>query len=299
MTIPIYRLLEITVYTFLLFVPPIFIALWPFRRHLRFSPAISNVLIILLCILQVWISMLTVLSHTSTGALYLIRSCVYALFYFAIIKTESGKLIFTLLSLSNIGNLVSVCAKCLERVLFNTTNPEPYRWSLCLCVLFMQLIITVPLCFYIRKLYGSIVQATHFAWRYLWIIPFIFYIIWYYHLFLTDQSGQAVLNIQSTMYLVIINLGAFLIYHIEVLLIKEKDSVQKLLQQNYLLTMQKLQYDCRNWKLIWTTTLRPCPTPWDWFTVSIMKQTQCSAFSIVRQGTIISKWILRFSSLKN
>mgnify|MGYP003308134697 CR=1 FL=1 len=170
MTIPIYRLLEITVYTFLLFVPPIFIALWPFRRHLRFSPTISNVLIILLCILQVWISMLTVLSHTSTGALYLIRSCVYALFYFAIIKTESGKLIFTLLSLSNIGNLVSVCAKCLERVLFNTTNPEPYRWSLCLCVLFMQLIITVPLCFYIRKLYGSIVQATHFAWRYLWII---------------------------------------------------------------------------------------------------------------------------------
>lgn len=242
--IPFYRLIEVTAYSLLIFVPFLFLGIWPFRRHLRFSFRKSNALVVLICILQIGLGMLTVFFHFNANFIYLIRIILYAAFYFTLLKTHPGKLSFTLLALSNIENLVLVCAKYLESLLFGDLALESCRWSLCLCVFLLQLIIAVPLYYYITTQYARVIRGTYTAWRYLWGVPITFLMVWFYHLYLTAQTNQEVyLNIKSILFLIAINLGAILIYHTEILLIKEKEKAQELVQQNHLLTMQQLQYD--------------------------------------------------------
>lgn len=242
--IPVGRLLDVSVYSLLIFVPFLFLGIYPFRRHLRFSFRTTNALVVVICILQIAMGIASTFWGVTAKPLYLIRTCIYAVFYFIMVDTSLGELSFTLLSLSNFGNLVSVCAKCLEHLIFGELALEPYQWSLCLCVFFLQLLISVPLYFYITMQFSRVVHTSHFAWRYLWIVPTVFYVIWYYHLYLVSKSSLDVaLNVHSTMYLVVINLGAFLIYHTEVMLIKEKETAQELILKNHLLTMQELQYD--------------------------------------------------------
>ena len=88
--IPFYRLLEVTVHSLLIFLPLLFLAIWPFRRHLRFSFWTSNILVLLVCILQITMSMLVVFFHFSANFMFLIRTLVYAVFYFTLVKTHPG-----------------------------------------------------------------------------------------------------------------------------------------------------------------------------------------------------------------
>ena len=242
--LPYYRLLEVALYSVLIFLPYLFLAMYPFRKQLRFSGRVTNVLVLLITMLQIALGLAVSFSSIDVGHLQLLTTGIYIVFYFTAVKDHWGKLLFTLLALSNVGNLVSVTAKCLEGLVFGSLALEPYRWSLCLCMILMHLIVTVPLYFYIRNLYTRIVQTQLFAWNYLWGVPTIFYVIWFYHLYLIGQNSlQAAQNVHSTLFLLLINVGAFLVYHMAVLLLLEKENVLMLNQQNHLLTMQKLQYD--------------------------------------------------------
>ena len=242
--LPYYRVLEVALYSVLSFLPFLFLAMYPFRKHLRFSPAVTNLLVVLITLLQIAIGLAVAFSSMDAGLLQLLATGLCTAFYFIAVKDHLGKLLFTLLALSNVGNLVTVIAKCLEGLIFGPLALETYRWSLCLCMFAVHLVITVPLYFYIRNLYTKVVQTRLFAWNYLWGVPTTFYVIWFYHLYLTGQSGlQVALNGYSTLFLVLINAGAFLVYHTEVLLLLEKENVLTLNQQNHLLNMNKLQYD--------------------------------------------------------
>lgn len=242
--LPYYRLLEVALYSVLIFLPFLFLAMYPFRKQLRFSGRVTNVLVVLIIFLQILKGLAVAFSSIDVGLLQLLITGIYIVFYFTAVKDHWGKLLFTLLALSNVGNLVSVTAKYLDGLLFGSPAPDPYRWTLCLCIIAMHLIITVPLFFYIRSLYSRIIQTQLFAWNYLWGVPTTFYVIWFYHLYLIGQNSlQAAQNVHSTLFLLLINVGAFLVYHMAVLLLLEKENVLTLNQQNHLLTMQKLQYD--------------------------------------------------------
>ena len=242
--IPCYRVLEVVLYSVLSFLPFLFLAMYPFRRQLRFSAPVTNGLVVLIILLQIGIRLTIAFSSADAGLLQLLTTGIYTVFYFTAVRDHWGKLLFTLLALSNIGNLVTVSAMCMEGLLFGPIALETYRWSLCLCTLVVHLVITVPLFFYIRTVYIRIIQTQLFAWNYLWGVPTTFYVIWFYHLYMTGQSSPEVaLNVSSVLFLLLINLGAFLVYHTEVLLLLEKENVLALNQQNHLLTMQTLQYD--------------------------------------------------------
>ena len=116
--IPVSRLLDVSIYSLLIFVPFLFLGIYPFRRHLRFSFHITNTLVVVICILQIAMGIASAFWGVTAKPLYLIRTCIYAVFYFIMVDTSLGELSFTLLSLSNFGNLVSVCAKCLEHLIF-------------------------------------------------------------------------------------------------------------------------------------------------------------------------------------
>ena len=242
--IPAYRYFEVACYSLLNFLPFLFLAAYAFRRHLRFSHVTTNILVILMCLLQISLGFIAAFSTLGSEVLSVASTFVYAGFLFLIIKDSAGKVIFVLLTLSNVGNLVSVFAKCLEYIFFGDIALELYRWSQSVCMVILHLLITVPVGFYIRKYFTSSTPIQSTCWHYLWIVPATFYLTWYYHLYFTGQDALAVaLDIRNSLFLLLINIGAFAVYHISILLLFEQRKVSELAQKNHFLAMHKLQYD--------------------------------------------------------
>lgn len=242
--IPFYRLLEVSLYSLLNFLPFLILALYPFRKQLRFSIPITSGFIVLISLIQIAIGLLASFSPLDSGVLSLLSTGLYVTFYFAVVKSRFDKLLFTILVLSNVSNLVVVSAKFLEGIFFGSLALEPYRWSLCVCLILMHLVVTLPLYFYINRQYAKVIHIQSSSWSYLWVIPAIFYLVWYYHLYLTGKSSlQVALDVQSTLFLLFFNLGAFFVYHTVVQLLLEQEKAQMLTQQNHLLTMHQMQYD--------------------------------------------------------
>lgn len=171
---------------------------------------------------------------------------MYFLFYFVSIKAHFGKILFTLLMLSNIGSLIVILSKCIEGIITPKLAVQTYRWSFSVTMLIVELVFLIPLYLYIRYIFTNAVKKDTISsvWLYLWVIPATFYIIWSYHMY---GSGQSALEIamqpKHVFLLFLINIGAFLIYHIVVCLINEYDKTSFLEKQNHQLALQKLQYE--------------------------------------------------------
>ena len=242
--IPIYRYLEVALFSMLNFMPFLILAIYAFRRRLRFSQTVTNVLVILMCLLQIGIGFVAAFSTLGSNVVSVVSTVVYAGLLFLLIKDSVGKVIFVLLVLFNVGNLVAVFGKFLESAIFGEIALQPYRWSLSVCMVMLHLLITVPVAFYIRKYFNSKTPIQARCWNYLWIIPATFYLTWFYHLYGTGQEAEAVaMDLHNLLFLLVINIGAFAIYHIAILLLFEQRKAGQLTQENYFLAMHKLQYD--------------------------------------------------------
>ena len=106
-------------------------------------------------------------------------------------KVKVGKTGFTLLLLSNNASFIVITSKCLEGILFPSLAYESYRWSFSLCMLMTEAVVWGPLFIYMKKVYTPAVERepSGLEWRYLWLIPFTFYIIWYHSSFLYKRRG--------------------------------------------------------------------------------------------------------------
>lgn len=51
---PVYRIIEVCIYALLNFLPFMLLALYPFRKNLRFSDVTTAILIVLLTIVQIY-----------------------------------------------------------------------------------------------------------------------------------------------------------------------------------------------------------------------------------------------------
>lgn len=245
---PLYRMLEVCVYSLTNFLPFLAMALYPFRRRLRFSPAVAAALVAVLTLLQMGLGLCaafftpgraSLLSAVSTG--------LYAVFYFLAVRAYPGKTLFTLLMISNLANLVVIAAKCLEGQLFPALAVQSYRWSFALMMLAVEAVLFLPLLLYVRKVYTPAVEqeTSGLAWRYLWLIPATFYLIWYYVIYgNTNLTGlEIALRPSSTIVLLFINTGAALVYYVVARLVLEQEKLVALQQKNYALAMQSLQYE--------------------------------------------------------
>ena len=242
--IPIYRYLEVALFSMLNFMPFLILAIYAFRRRLRFSQTVTNVLMILMCLLQIGIGFVAAFSTLGSNVVSVVSTVVYAGLLFLLVKDSIGKVIFVLLVLFNVGNLVAVFGKFLESGIFGEIALQPYRWSLSVCMVMLHLLITVPVAFYIHKYFNSKTPIQARCWNYLWIIPATFYLTWFYHLYGTGQEAEVVaMDLHNLLFLLVINIGAFAIYHIAILLLFEQRKAGQLAQENYFLAMHKLQYD--------------------------------------------------------
>lgn len=245
---PVYRFIEIIVYSLLNFLPFLALALYPFRHSLRFSRGVTGILIGLLSVIQVmlgaWVSFVPGNHAAIASAL---STALYAAFYFLAVKKHFGKTLFTLLMLSNLANFAVISAKCLEGILFPALAMQSYRWSFSLMLFAVEILLSVPIFLYMKSVFTPAVEKepSGFEWRYLWLIPATFYIVWYFAIYsvVSRSALEIALRPKNTLFLFIINVGAILIYYVVTRLILEQNKTLELKEKNHQLSMQAVQYE--------------------------------------------------------
>lgn len=243
---PIYRIAEITVYSLLNFLPFLMIALYPFRRHLRFPLPVTWLLAGMVTMVQIGLGIWAGLfDNGNVGLISAVSTLAYFLFYFSAVKTHFGKPLFTLLMLSNIANFVVMASKCIEGIFFPEMAQQSYRWTFSLAMAGVEILTLIPLFFYIRNTYSAVFEKViaESIWRFIWLIPATFYVIWYYNLYASNMSSLDLALLPSTsIFMFLINMGAMLIYHMVASLINITADNMELSEQNHALAMQNLQY---------------------------------------------------------
>ena len=210
---PVYRFIEIIVYSLLNFLPFLALALYPFRHSLRFSRGVTGILIGLLSVIQVllgaWVSFVPGNHAAIASAL---STALYAAFYFLAVKKHFGKTLFTLLM-----------------------------------IFAVEIILSVPIFLYMKSVFTPAVEKepSGFEWRYLWLIPATFYIVWYFAIYsvVSRSALEIALRPKNTLFLFIINVGAILIYYVVTRLILEQNQTLELEEKNHQLSMQAVQYE--------------------------------------------------------
>ena len=142
---PLYRLVEVGIYSLLNFLPLMVLALYPFRHRLRFSKTATVGLVVALSLVQIFLGWQAAFFSTNAGLLSAVSTLLYAAFYFFAVKVKVGKTGFTLLLLSNNASFIVITSKCLEGILFPSLAYESYRWSFSLCMLMTEAVVWGPL----------------------------------------------------------------------------------------------------------------------------------------------------------
>lgn len=245
---PLYRILEVAVFSLLNLLPLMVLALYPFRNSLRFSKKVTVCLIVLVTAIQLVLGTLAAtLPNSKAGIISAASTVLYAAFYFLAIKKHIGKTLFALLMISNLANLTTVSAKCLEGFFFPALAVQSYRWSFSLMLFAVESVLAVPVFLYIKKVFTPAVERepSGFEWKYLWLIPATFYVVWYcaFYSVVSRTALEIALRPKNTLFILLINIGAFLIYYVVARLISEQGKTLELTERNHQLTMQAVQYE--------------------------------------------------------
>lgn len=219
------RILEITLYAITNFIPYLILSLFTFRKHLRFSKTITGFVAFLAVLVQVTTRFQAALTNGgSTITIALIRLFSYLILFTIAVDLHFGKIFFVQIIFSNIINFISIISICAEGILLSEMNHRLYCWHLSIIIAVLHLLLTIPLSLTLVRQLNIVVDrpASGNKWFYFWLIPATFYVIWIYQLYGTSNDMQTVVrDPKNVIFLFIINLGAFLIYHLVVWLDNE------------------------------------------------------------------------------
>ncbi len=239
--------IETALYSLVNLMPYLIMLLYPFRDSYRFSRSVVRAIVILVALIQIALGMWAAyFPDTPSSVKSLTSTVIYIAFYFAAVKGSFGKQVFTLLMFSNISNLVVMMSKFFEGLFFPDMAVQQYRWTFTLMMLLFQIVFLTPLYFYYRRAYipairGGTGQA---IWKYMWIIPLTFYVLWSYIIYNSPLSAlEMALLPQTAILILLINIGAFIIYHVVILFSAEQQKNLELKANNHMLEMRKLEYD--------------------------------------------------------
>ncbi len=244
---PLFRIFEIIVFTLINTVPYHLCILYPFRKSLRYSlPVTISVLLLSSCIELAMNLLVGFGAIESNSFVNWVWSMGYLLGYFLIIKERPGKVIFLVLILLNICNFNVVATKGLENIFFPQFAWQRYHYSASLILMGVHLVITLPFFFFIKWIIAPALkhQSTGVLWLYSWVVPFTFYFLWHYHIhFGSSGSLEVAGDPHTTLFLLIINIGAVVIYYIVAKTLRESDDNAKLRTTNHQLELQTVQYE--------------------------------------------------------
>lgn len=257
------QLVQKLIYTFLCSFPYMILILCSFRGRWRFNKKVTFLIVFLLLTVQLTLVAVKLLTRNTYDTIWnLSASIIYIGFIFVAIKEHIGKLIFTVLALTNLGDFNITCAKCIEGIFFHDQALEGYNYTYLLMILLVISIILPVIYMLIFKGISSPVSDSSseifneegkrikHPWRYLWLIPAVFYVFWMHQSY-WDGRGylEKKLDPMNTVYLLVIDAGSILIYRT---IIKTADLYEKnlsLLAENNAISIQRLCYENLNSRL--------------------------------------------------
>lgn len=256
-----YHLWEAMLYDILRTLPHIVLVLYAFRGHWRFGKKTALLLAFLVWVIEMLLSEIDIfVPNVNIMLLNILEIIVYIVFIFVELKEHIGKLVFTVLALSNLGNIMVVGGKCLEGLLFPKQALLCYHFTYALCclpVLAAELTLAYLLIFRDICNHNGFNDAPEeqekisgYLWRYLWLVPAVFSLIGYQNIYGSGQpSLEYRLNPLNSLYLLIVTAGSILIYRIIVQMTALYEKNTALLSENHTLSVQRLQYDSLNERL--------------------------------------------------
>jgi len=252
---PGFSVWEAVLYTFLNSFPYMILVLFSFRGRWRFGTRITVLLLIFATISQVSLNTFRFFSPQVHNPLYdAVISVIYIGFIFLAIRERFGKLVFTVLVLMDLGNLVVVLSKFTEGLFFPQEALLRYHWTYSMFMLPVEMLLITAVYLLIFKGItadsepdSELSAASISLWRYMWLIPAVFYLIWTQHFYTSGKSAlENALDPLSTGYLLLIDIGSVLIYRTIVQLVAVYEKNARLTADNHELELQKMQYDTIN-----------------------------------------------------
>ncbi len=257
-----YHIWETVLWSLVTSFPFIPLVLYTFRGHWRFGKkvtfAFSGIILVVQTILRE--IQFYMVSESYSSLCDMIIAVFYILFIFIALKEHIGKLIFTVLVLSNLGDFSVYCGKFLENLFFPECAKLQYHFTY---PLFMMLILLVELPLIYLFVFRNICShdaaendtADHenignYLWRYLWIVPAVFYLIEAQFFYASHLQGfESFMSLINNLYLLIIDVGTVIIYRIIIQTAELYKRNTALLTENHVLSIQRLQYDSLNERL--------------------------------------------------
>ena len=249
-------------YVFLCSFPYMVLVLLSFRGHWRFKKWVTFLLAFSAIFAQMMIIVIRKYYVEIPGQVEdLISSALYIAFIFLTIREHIGKLIFTVLVLTTLGDFVIMSAKNLEGLFFPEQAALAYHYTYHIFILFM-LVLVLPVIYLLvfkdiappeKTPHGGPVKngkTVGYPWWYLWLVPAVFYLIWMQHIYGDGRSTlEIALDPMSTVYLFLIDAGSVLIYRIIVQSAELYETNLTLLEENHANSIQRLCYESINDRL--------------------------------------------------
>ncbi len=236
--------LRVFAYSLVNILPPMVLALLPFRDSLRLRPRWLGPLALLLWVVDA-VSSWYCLHGGSAAVFSVLFIFVYLAFYIAAVRAGPLKLLAVLLIIMNFASLASVTAYFLMLTLAPRVEARPYTWGY---IGLYALGLLLPFPFYFQMLDKRIrpqVTAGNMEqfWRYLWAVPATFCAVYYYVLFSSGGLLAFSGSWKNVLFLWGINAGALLVTNLLAHLLEEGRENLRLQRENSRLALQTAQYE--------------------------------------------------------
>lgn len=244
--LPIFRIFEVAVFALVNFGPYVALSVYTFYEQMRFSKLVTGLACSALICIQFSTRYWSALNNISSSVwMSILRLIIFMSVYAILFNIKFRKIVFIELIFANIGNFIIIAAVCIERNLFLNTEHHLYCWHTTLAMVLLHLMLTLPLAIMIKNYYKPMItnKFVGYEWYYYWIVPAIFYLIWQYQINGGKETGlEVIVDPGNAIFLFLINIGAFLIYQIMLLLDGQLAKNLELKEINHYREMEALKY---------------------------------------------------------
>lgn len=241
----IFRHLELLTFAVINYIPYALLALYPFRDRLKWS---KKTVLVFLCLFTVieYIRIAFLAHDFHYISIILSANILLQFVFYAYVSDQHiGRSAFIYLALYTISTSLIYLAKYCEFALFPMNAAENYNWTHSLCVINLQIVILIPISLYIIK-YSSVVFKNDDSnqWRFLWVVPSVFYVLWYLCVFLNSEATIHEQLLSGTQVVIQISIltGALVSYHTIICLVREHMANYELIKQNSEQNLQLANY---------------------------------------------------------
>ncbi len=243
----LYRAAELTVYAVLRILPYLLLMYYVYSGggYFRFAKWVTVTAMVVITALRCLCSYAVYLDAGKTndpnpGIL------IFVALTMLLVRDNWGKGLFTMLMLANVSSFVVTASKYLEWIVFGDYALQLHRWTNTLALAAVELLVLIPLFFYIKRFYITAVHQTISGrtWTFLWLVPFTFYTVWYRNSFFASENHELLsLDLKYVFFCLLVNGGGMLIYTLVAHLINEHAANDRLREQETQLMIKQKQFE--------------------------------------------------------